>query len=522
MIVDARTIAHGTTVPADLCIVGAGPAGIAIAREFTHHPSRVVLLESGGTTVREEAQFLGRGINTGRAYPPLHVCRRRVLGGSSSFWGGWSHPLDDIDFEERPWVAYSGWPFTRDHLKDEYARAHSMWRLGDYGYECETPGSENNARLLRGGTNSFEDVFFRVNGTRFGKIYRAELEAARNLELMLHANAVEIEMDGDHRAALSIRVATLAGNRFAVSARNFVLAAGGLENPRILLASRGSRASGVGNDHDLVGRFFADHLHLQLRRIPLNGRQVPDFFLPRKANEATFRGGMALTEDARRRGKLLGFAITIHNPDNPHDVVYPAYTNSGYASLQALARPLTEGEVPDLLGYHFRTVLRHPVNAVALSFRRLIKAKWRALMVGCRAEQSPNPDSRVLLDDERDVFGMNKVRLDWRLTEQDVDSLRRAQQLLDNEWNFPCEGPRGALTGGEHATEISAASHHMGTTRMHRDPKLGVVDETCRVHGIRNLYIAGSSVFPTTGWAPPTLTIVALALRLADRLKQSP
>jgi choline dehydrogenase-like flavoprotein len=230
---------------------------------------------------------------------------------------------------------------------------------------------------------------------------------------------------------------------------------------------------------------------------------------------------MALTEDTRRREKLLGLAITIHNPDNPHDVVHPTYSNLGYSSLQALVRPLASGEVPDLLGYHFRLVLQDPVNAFALSFRRVVKTPWRAFAIGVRAEQVPNPNSRILLDQERDGFGMNKIQLDWHLTEQDLDSLRRARRILESELNFPGCGPEKAQRGYEGALEITGASHHMGTTRMHRDPKLGVVDESCRVHDIRNLYVAGSSVFPTSGWVPPSLTIIALALRLADCLKRS-
>jgi len=179
------------------------------------------------------------------------------------------------------------------------------------------------------------------------------------------------------------------------------------------------------------------------------------------------------------------------------------------------------GELPDRFGYHLKTVIRHLDNAAALSFRKLIKPRWRALLIGCRAEQSPNPDSRIVLEHEKDVFGVNKVRLDWRLTKQDEESLSRAQQILDDDWNFPGRESHKVGAANEHATDITAAAHHMGATRMHRDPKLGVVDEQCRVHGTRNLYVAGSSVFPTTGWAPPTLTVVALALRLADHLKQS-
>jgi choline dehydrogenase-like flavoprotein len=251
----------------------------------------------------------------------------------------------------------------------------------------------------------------------------------------------------------------------------------------------------------------------------LNGRPAPQFYRFRRNGVAGLRGGMALTEEVRHRDRLLGFAVTIHNADDPHDVVYPSEKNLGYTSLKALAKPLLAGEMPDRFGFHLKRAMRHLDNAANVSYRKFVKPRWRAMVVGCRAEQAPNPESRVVLERERDALGMNKVRLDWRLTEQDLDSVRRARQILDREWIFA-----GAITD-ENQTEcplnITAAAHHMGTTRMHRDRKAGVVDETCRVHGVNNLYVAGSSVFPTAGWAPPTLTIVALALRLADSLKRS-
>jgi choline dehydrogenase-like flavoprotein len=521
MIIDSRTIARGTVLRADLCIVGAGAAGIAIAREFVNHPWRVILLESGGTRVRAETQSLNRGDVTGYPYPSLEVCRRRILGGSTTIWGGWCRPLDCIDFEERAWLPYSGWPFSRNHLQSQYARACAVCEPGRNGTDRESPTLQTSRQLLNPIQNNFEDILFHVAGTRFGETYWAELEGARNLSLMLHASALEVLTDRNCKEVVSVRVATLAGNHFSVSARNCILAAGGIENPRILLASRQMRSSGIGNENDVVGRYFADHLHLKLRSVVLNGRQVPDCYQLHKIGEQVFRGGMALTEEVRRRDKLLGFAITIHNADDPFDVVYPPFTNTGYASLHTLAKSLLRGELPDQFAHHFSTMIRHLDNAVALSFRKVVKPRWRALVIGCRAEQSPNPNSRIVLDHEKDAFGVNKVRVDWRLTQQDEESLRRARQILDNEWNFPGKDTHKGRAADEHATEITAAAHHMGTTRMHRDPKLGVVDETCRVHGIRNLYIAGSSVFPTTGWAPPTLTVIALALRLADSLKQS-
>ena len=175
MIVDSRTIAPGSILRADLCIVGAGAAGITIAHEFVGHPSHVILLESGGTNVGDETQSLYRGNIIGYPYPPLHLCRRRMLGGSTSFWCGWCRPLDDSDFAERSWVPHSGWPFNRDDLKSEYSRAYTICGLDEDIQEHALP-SRQGGGLVTPAQSSFEDVLFRVEPTRFGETYRAELE----------------------------------------------------------------------------------------------------------------------------------------------------------------------------------------------------------------------------------------------------------------------------------------------------------------------------------------------------------
>jgi choline dehydrogenase-like flavoprotein len=521
MILDACNVDHGATLAADLCIVGAGAAGIAVAREFVNHPWRVLLLESGGTQLNHKAQSLNQGVVTGHQYPSLELCRRRVLGGSTTVWGGWCRPLDSIDFEERTWVDHSGWPFGRSELDPFYARACTVCNpLGRDNDGHNTSLGQTSGRLLDLAQVDFEDICFHVAGTRFGETYWSDLQSARNLGLILHASALEIVTDQMSKEVRSLKVGTFGGRRFEISARKFILAGGGIENPRLLLTSRAMRTAGVGNEHDVVGRFFADHLHLKLRRIDLEGRRIPEFYHLQTRGDQVFRGGMSLTEKSRRRLGLLGFAVTIHNADDPHDLVYPHFRNVGYASFRTITRAFARGRLPDSFGYHVGRSIRHFDNVVALSFRRLVKPPWRSMIIGCRAEQSPNPDSRVILENETDVFGVNKVRLDWRLTSQDSESLREARRILDKEWAFPNERAERSRVFHEQDIDFTAAAHHMGTTRMHRNPKLGVVDESCRVHGIRNLFVAGSSVFPTTGWAPPTLTVVALALRLADFVKE--
>jgi choline dehydrogenase-like flavoprotein len=223
----------------------------------------------------------------------------------------------------------------------------------------------------------------------------------------------------------------------------------------------------------------------------------------------------------RRRERLLGCALTLHNADDPHDVWAPATQPDGYQSFRVLLKSAWRRERPARLWHHIRTAAAGIDDVARLSYRRVVKPAARTLIVGCRAEQAPNPESRVTLDERRDRLGMPRVRLHWQLAHQDMESFTRAQKIWAGELDRNQVDVVPFCVSGDDrwADRVAAGAHHTGTTRMHRDPQKGVVDEHCRVHGTSNLYAAGSSVFPTAGWAPPTLTIVALALRLADHCR---
>ena len=522
MFIDARSIPSGDIIRSDLCIVGAGPAGIAIGREFAGHNFSVVLLEGGDLNFREASQGLYQGVGVGQHYYPLHTCRYRFFGGSTNYWGGWCRLLDAIDFEERDWVPHSGWPFRKDNLETYYRRAQVVCRLGPYEYDAGSWRGEKEGSMLPAHSDNFSDEICQVRATRFGEVYRETLRKAQNVRVLLNANVLEVKMDQYNRTASHLRVATLAGNHFGVSARFVVLAAGGIENARILLASRCTCERGVGNDHDLVGRFFADHLHVPVGILYPSSPQAYRFYQVHKRKGVNFRGVMSLTEHVRRREQLLGFAVTLHNADDPHDVLSLAEMRRSYNSLIFVLKSLARGEYPDRFGQNVANVFSDIGEAMSVSYRRFVKPPVRRMRIGCRAEQTPNPESRISLHDSKDRFGIPRAQLDWRLTERDLFSLQTAQRILARELHrqgvdmFPFS-KRG---GGGWDEMIAGGAHHMGTTRIHRNSKMGVVDENCRVHGSSNLYIAGASIFPTGGWAPPTLTIVALALRLADHLRE--
>jgi len=522
MLIEARSIPAGEIVESDLCVVGAGAAGITLALQFADRAVRVVLLESGGLTPDAAAQQLCAGTTTGHPYYALDSCRLRVLGGSTHSWGGWCRPLDALDFEEREWVPYSGWPFSRRQLDPEYQRAEAICRLAPVEYDATSANAPGGIHSLCAHSGCAADTTFQIVPTRFGDHYRPALRRTNNLRLMLGANVVELEMDREHRAIDRVHVATLAGNRFSVAARVFVLAAGGIENARILLASRRARPAGVGNEHDLVGRFFGDHLHVPIGTLVPPRRTRSGFYRTHRDGSARLRGGIVLTESVTRRERLPGFAVTLHDADDPHDVLSPHHHHPAYESLQHLVRRLRRGTVPDRFVAHAARMAAGADAVVPLLYRRLARSPGRRFTIGARAEQLPNPNSRVTLDTCQDRLGVPTVRVAWTISRDDVDGLRRARQLLLRE----LDRSRATIVrctsedNDRWVDAIKGGAHHIGTTRMHRDPARGVVDEHCRVHSTSNLYVAGSSVFPTAGWAPPTLTIVALALRLADHLKR--
>jgi len=516
MLLDADSIPFGETLKADVCIVGAGAAGLSVVMGLLDRRTTLVILESGGCEPDEATQSLNRGTTTGQRYYELDACRLRYLGGSTNAWGGWCRPLDAIDFEDRPSLPASGWPFERSLLDPYYERAHALCGLGPYEYEPHRWRQPGDRSVVAPETDRFEDMTFQICPLRFGREYQPAIARAPNATLVLHANAAGIEMDASQQTATRVRAATLGGNRFMVAAKLFVLAGGGIENPRLLLASRGGRACGVGNEHDLVGRYFTEHLHVPIGLLRCRQGAMA-FYGTRRGGGVHVRGGLALSESARRSERLNGFALTFHNTKDPHDVLRPTAQPASYASMRLLMTSMSRRRIPERVWRHIANVAGDLPAAAMLSYRAVVKPSPRILMVGCRAEQAPNRDNRVTLDDRDDAIGMPRARVHWQLGTEDVDSIRRASRLWIDAYDRRIADVDSLLTPDDRWIDaVAGGAHHMGTTRMHRDPRRGVVDEHCRVHTTSNLYIAGSSVFPTGGWTPPTLTIVALALKLAD------
>lgn len=512
--IDARGVRRNALIQSEICVIGAGAAGIALARELIGHGARVCLLESGGLELDEETQSLAKGENVGLPYYPLEGIRRRHFGGTTAIWTGMCRPLDETDFESRPWVPHSGWPFDRAHLEPFYQRAQKVCQLGPYRYDASYWIRPDRPVLQFAGDRVQNAVFQFGPPTHFGEVYRNDISSATNIQTYLHANVVKLETSEMGELVTYARVGCLNGNEFSVAAKFFVLATGAIENARLLLLSNDVNKAGLGNQNDLVGRFFAEHPRLKSGLI-LTANPNAQLGLYRLTPLAGFgvKTLLVIGAETQRREQLPGFSAVL----GPHEKESP-----GVASAKRLYLDVRRGNMPKSFLWHLKNVIWDIDDVARVAYNELLRKPAHVLELENLIEPVPNPSSRVMLGTERDALGKPRIRLDWRLTDGDLHTIVRAQEIIAHELGRTGLGrlkieldPRKGWP-----ESMEGAYHHMGMTRMQDSPKLGVVDRNCRVHGIRNLFVAGSSVFPTTGYANPTLTIVALAIRLAEHLKR--
>ena len=477
--------------------MGSGPAGVTLARKLAAARLNVALMEAGGLEYSDQSQDLYVGDCLGRDYYPLDITRLRYFGGTSGHWGGRCRPLETNDFEPRPYHALSGWPIRKSDLDPYEAEADGILDLpaADVLPDDTDRYAGKSMRVIR---------FRRSAPPEFGEKFRDEIAASTAITLVVNANLVDLELDPGLASVSGavFRSYAVGDPGFTIRARAYCLCLGGLENPRFLLNANRQVPSGIGNENDLVGRYFSEHLAYNIGRILFEGEvpttreyvptlpvldehQVLDFELLVSTKSLSLhkelaRSTICLTDFTHRLGAaVLGWSI-----------------DCDYGGVAAYVEQWSN---------------REDVGSMGLI-----------------AEQSLNRDSRVLLTDQKDMFGLRRIALDWRINELDVRTVRTAGMILGqkyaengagrvqlNEWLLREDAELPQLGSGN--GEV-ALHHHMCTTRMCTDPRQGVVDANCRVHSVSNLYVGGSSVFSTVGFANPTYTIVQLALRLGDHL----
>jgi choline dehydrogenase-like flavoprotein len=545
MFLEASEIPVGSTVAADVCVVGSGAAGITLARNLGRSGLKVVLLEAGGMGEEPDTQaFYAGSVTDARLHSEPDRYRQRRYGGTTTIWGGRCMPLDAIDFELRDYLPGSGWPFGAQELARWYPRANELVEAGEFRYTAPESGPGAMRPIIRGfaGEHFSTAALERFSRpTNFGKRFHDELRDAPGIQLLLHAALVHVQLQPQGDAVSHLDVANRAGGRFRVEARAYVLAAGGLESTRLLLASRDVHPQGIGNHHDVLGRYYMCHLAGSLGVVQVNRPRADIWHGYEVVDGGVYaRRRFALTAATQRAERIGSFIARLHHPR-----ISDARHGSSMLSLLYLMRPVIpyeyarrlyehdQGKLP--LWPHVQNLLAAPFDAVGFAWhlftkRILASRKFPSIIVKSphnrfaldfHAEQEPNSASRVTLGEQRDAFGMPRLNVDWRYTPGDVRTVSRALQLLRADL---ARGGVATLDYDPATVEAEMTrygaygGHHIGTIRMGSDPRTSMVDAHGRIHGVGNLFVAGSATFPTSSQANPTLTIVALALRMAEHL----
>lgn len=514
MHIDARKLPANSTIQGDICIIGTGPAGLSMAMDWMKTPYKVILLEAGGFEFDDNIQDILKGENTGQRYYPLRSTRLAQFGGTSGHWAGMCSTFDDIDFEKRDWVPDSEWPITRSDLDVYYEKAHEPLKLGPYEYDMaywqkQAPNMNTfplDEKVIWNKTWQLSNVASWKSGG-FKPAYKDTIIQSSNIHLYTYATVVNIVANEPINSIQEVLVKTTTNSTYKVRAKHFVLAMGAIQNARMLLACNQQAKNGLGNDNDLVGRYFMEHLEVDTAEMWLL-KPFPSDLYTWNANLMLWNE-LAINKEVQRKEKILNGTCGLMP-----------------TTLARFMQPRIDEWQNEDPRKSADNMFKNWDDAEEKSKTISQGAITRAFTFQTRMEQAPNPNSRVTLSDKRDAFGVPLANLNWALTALDKRSLRRINQIMARE-----AGEAGIAriklfdflvdeNDDSFPKSTNGGWHHMGTTRMGSTPKQGVVDIHCQVHGISNLHVAGSGCYVTAGAPNPTLTLVAFALRLSDRLKE--
>ncbi|BAQ61777.1 glucose-methanol-choline (GMC) oxidoreductase:NAD binding site [Geminocystis sp. NIES-3708] len=514
MIINGQNIPQEEILKADICIVGAGAAGLTLARQFNNTSVSVLLLESGGLKNDLMTQSLADGTSDGEIYP-FKESRFRCFGGSTTRWSGICIPLDEGDFEHKSWLTYSGWPFSKSELLPYYQKAEEIFGLPQKTLNLSDKSPFHQSPLKT-------KILKYSNPLDLGKKYKQEIIESKNISLIIHSNVIELIPHQEGRLIESLKVQGSDGNGFIVKARTVILSTGGMENARLLLASNSYFPQGLGNHNDLVGRFFMEHYFKVAGILPINQKSefITSFTHRYPFGNTYAQDVFGLSDDLRDREQLLNihWRICRYNLLEDTQTVITAkklakqFSQGDFSQMIQQWQLLWQGDltvIPRYLWWHFYNRLNPSAHFDHIRFVGLV-------------EQEPDFHNRITLSSKCDFLGQPLVNLTLNFSQKMWESVDRSMSCLSKilsergfgQLEYDCDRL-------QHLTFYDKVGYHpMGTTRMHPNPRYGVVDANGKVHDVDNLYIAGSSIFPTGGAANPTFTIVALALRLADHLFQ--
>jgi GMC oxidoreductase/FAD binding domain len=524
----------------DVCVVGAGPVGLTLALECEAAGLSVLLIEAGNQnrSGKIPSGLSDADISDPSFHAPLEVTTKTGFGGTSRVWGGRCRPFDEIDFERRAFVPHSGWPITNDEMERWYAKAESYFDCGS-GWSIPALPKWDQASPV-----SCETIERLSSQPQLGRRFWPKVASSKLIRVQLGAIVEGIELDSDSHSVSSLRLAS----SVRPAARAFVLACGGLQNTRILLDLQRTRPTSFNGDEGPLGRFYMGHLTGKIASVVLHDPQTIDQFdYSRDERGYWYRRRFSFDAETQRKDEVLNIAFWLGNPPF-HD---PSHGSGAASSLHlSLRLPFTRmkyfsrefvsfhrGNGSPEYRSHLANILSDPIDTAGTFLKaakfQMSRDKLKPLIIRnprgiyslhYHSEQIPDASNRVRL--KRNSDGSSRLSINFGYCEQDALSVVRAYEILDRSlrqsgkgyvkyWQRPEERIDHVLA------QARDGYHQIGTARMDQSGVLGVVDSDCRVHGLKNLYVAGSAVFPTSGQANPTFTAVALAARLADHLAKT-
>lgn len=507
----------------DICIMGAGVAGITLALKLIKSGKKVFLLESGYENYDPEIQKLYESESKPDIFPSTTFSRLRLLGGSSNHWENSTERFDPIDFEKRDWVKDSGWPISYSDIESYYPEAESLCSLDDKGYSLSFWEKELNfsSHLKDSKVTETSIIKSGIPLTRFYYKYGKKLVDAENITVITNANVVGINYrDGN---VTSVKIKNFEAKEQIIDSKVFIMSMGGIENARLLLHFNQQYNNQIGNHYDNVGRYFMEHPTIRAANLyPINGN-LGKIYNGVFHNNQMITARFKLTEETQKLHKVNNLRLILNNSTNLD-------LSSGISSANVISEGLKNSDLPDNFGRHLMNVLKD----IDLIGEQLLRKKldtsffesaneFAGYQLISMIEQTPDRDNRITLGTEKDKLGIAKIKINWKVTDSDKKQSWESLSLLAKDPVINKIGRMKLLHDQDERiwnSQLGFGQHHMGTTRMGSDEKTSVVDENCKVFGTSNLYIAGSSVFPTGGHVPPTLTIVAMSLKLAEKIQQ--
>lgn len=520
MLIDLRHASGDVPENVETLIIGSGAVGLTMAIELARAGRQVVVLEAGGRGVEASSQNLFKNARwRDHELQGLHLGRFRALGGTTNFWGGQILQFDPIVFEPRPWMTDVAWPIARQELAPYYERGYEL--LG-VGHHLSDEMVWKRMNIIPPELGNEIEFFFStwVPEPNFASLFRSEIDRSANLRLFVNAPVVALGLDqaGDRVASAFVRTASGDMRRF--SARRVVLANGTVEIARLLKLALSDGRQAPWSDNPWLGKGYLDHIDCLAGQVtPLDKRRFHNLFDNAYLDGIKYAPKLKVSAQAQRERKLLGATAFFLSSSSIDEHI---------ANARVLAHALLRGRFqwrlmpgPRELISTLRVAL--PMAVRYLRYRRMYNPADRGIQLRIMSEQLPLPQSAIHLSDKCDALGMPIVEMDWRIDGGEIDTLATfaelvAERLERRQLASIRLDPKLAARDSSLLKHCSDYYHHMGMARMANTPAEGVVDRDLKVFGTRNLYVAGAAVYPTTGFANPTFTAIALGLRLADAI----